>query len=1189
MNIAHPKLTILHNMPSSGNSPIIGLAWHNSSMRQESIMLASQKQDGGLRLWSIPKRPSADGRSTPRTIRNLVRHGDHGGGPRWFGWSKSGRIVEYCNGQVYIWDVRTTNVTFVTIQLDQLRGIANHGPMAILFTLTPNMKINKYSINPLEGPKILGTKTCQAHELVGAPPPDPYANDPRRAEARTGRMADNLQLRDLQDSRYSNSSPAQREAESQRDQNGKTMPQALMHYTEANITNAGSPSVVSNGSRGGASTYISSTVSSHYTSRGPPPKSHEYKAAHTTPQPQEDEVVKDLFPYIRASLAEVQFVPPQYDRSTTAQDLPKIILKVIFGWESDIRSLLREEFDHQPLGSPTTEILLQWFSAGSRSKSSMFSRVKAMTGTSADVTEALFQSLIEAGDIHTAVSVLLTVAEFEAAIDTYVSCRMMMEAVLLACAIFPQDWKRQVELVRRWGEIAVTQRQHELSMRCFSVTTLDLASQWPSSSMSGVGSSLVNKSLRLKVVTNFGNGSGANTGTSGNNSGFHGDETVTATPIGLGVTPIVETALSPVGGRGFFGRSGRSVDRTFDAVMSPAEHHAMPAYYTNRGKSRSRDPSESGRSSSSRRNRGQSQEGRMANLSLTNGKGRERDGYSGSVATTLSSATLRSQSTVAAVRPAQVDPYRVKTVQDYIGHLDEANSSTRPRRSSRHRQTSEVRTGSRNGGYVPPAKHSPSSPISMPISMPATGTLASEEEADRPRGRSIAKEGSGSAARSISRPHRAESERRGREPGVQSPASPLSAPPARSSDDQRSQSRQGRSRNSRSRDPPPVRSPSEAVSRRHELTLSRVSERSEQSTERIRDENIVYTSSSAMDSNVPELPRANSTPISGRNVGLPSNPGALKFTASGPNTRGNTPLAGLDGKTLPATTFGATATQTTTLHRKSFSHSRNKSASGPGSNVGPPSQTAPLYGAFPRDVDPPVLPELQHLNGPTRPPNGAHSSSLSLGVIRIGMEDMRGDEPDRARSSMDSRAEVNQTPALTDISISSAPPAGSSPTASQNSLSVSKSGRGRVSISETVSQKLSSVRERMRSSSRSRRSHALGGVQSNTMPSPYDQTAVMINNLNNQLAEEKAKGRSSMDGLSATDVSTGHATSSRTSTPATTATNQPQMSSILKPTYIGYPRPQDLLANLNATNNPDGASTISLPVLAPATYSATKS
>lgn len=91
-----PAFTILHTLTTSrAPSRITGLAWHGSSSKQRTEMLATQTADGDLRVWSVPKGPGQD---APTIIRALGRSEMPQPGPCWFAWSKNGRLVQYYNG-----------------------------------------------------------------------------------------------------------------------------------------------------------------------------------------------------------------------------------------------------------------------------------------------------------------------------------------------------------------------------------------------------------------------------------------------------------------------------------------------------------------------------------------------------------------------------------------------------------------------------------------------------------------------------------------------------------------------------------------------------------------------------------------------------------------------------------------------------------------------------------------------------------------------------------------------------------------------------------------------------------------------------------------------------------------------------------------------------------------------------------
>jgi hypothetical protein len=92
-----PSFTILHTLTTPRNpSPIAGLAWHGSSSKQKSEMLAAQTSDGDLRVWSVPK--AQHGSDAPCVIRVLNQKEQREPGPCWFAWSKNGRIIQYTEG-----------------------------------------------------------------------------------------------------------------------------------------------------------------------------------------------------------------------------------------------------------------------------------------------------------------------------------------------------------------------------------------------------------------------------------------------------------------------------------------------------------------------------------------------------------------------------------------------------------------------------------------------------------------------------------------------------------------------------------------------------------------------------------------------------------------------------------------------------------------------------------------------------------------------------------------------------------------------------------------------------------------------------------------------------------------------------------------------------------------------------------
>jgi WD40 repeat protein len=116
-----PSFTILHTLTTPRQpSPIAGLAWHGSSSKQKSEMLAAQTSDGDLRVWSVPKAPH--GSDAPCVIRVLNQKDQREPGPCWFAWSKNGRIVQYTEGYVFMYHQRPLSI-MLTFAI-----VAKHAP-----------------------------------------------------------------------------------------------------------------------------------------------------------------------------------------------------------------------------------------------------------------------------------------------------------------------------------------------------------------------------------------------------------------------------------------------------------------------------------------------------------------------------------------------------------------------------------------------------------------------------------------------------------------------------------------------------------------------------------------------------------------------------------------------------------------------------------------------------------------------------------------------------------------------------------------------------------------------------------------------------------------------------------------------------------------------------------------------------
>lgn len=188
-------------------------------------------------------------------------------------------------------------------------------------------------------------------------------------------------------------------------------------------------------------------------------------------------------------------------------------------------------------------------------------------GSQKEVGEAFVRRMLETGDIHSAVAVLLGLGEQVEAIDIYANHEYFMEAALLSCLITPSDWPRQSFLIRKWGEMAVSQGQPNLAVRCFSCTSLgsndpcqptgnytpsqsdthasrmdtrEITMQSPLST-DNIPQRVTTKTASLKLITSF------------------KDNGRPALPSkDVGVTPIIESALSLSSERQWYHQSGYS-------------------------------------------------------------------------------------------------------------------------------------------------------------------------------------------------------------------------------------------------------------------------------------------------------------------------------------------------------------------------------------------------------------------------------------------------------------------------------------------------------------------------------------------------------------------------------------------------------------------------------------------------------
>ncbi|GAP88608.1 putative idc1 protein [Rosellinia necatrix] len=633
-----PRFTILHSLSTSrAPSPIVTLAWHASSSRQKSDMLAVQTDDGDLRVWSVAK--SFNSNDPAKVVRILKRNDNYQNGPNWMGWSKNGRIIQFSDNETLSWDVRTKHVTWDSIPtLEHVRGLAVYGPGAILFTLGAGNTVQQFDLNT---PAMMITNVQHPANLLPPSPPVSIEEQPEQGVVVIIGTESDSSIpvnADVSESDDDNMSPLARMVRgtdsvgdaAEQDRYMSASPGSTKSSTVSkSSTNSGTqgryqPSIQSRGMT--ENTYISASSSSLRSSARPPfgdkdaySISSVSSASVTSssrsrnrpsrlrnevlPSPDESRV-HDLFRFTRSRLHDVPYkrTPLADQTRLTNDDLRRQMLNIIFGWNREMEDLVRDEMLRHPTRSASRILLAKWLgdigadimtttSENMTSSDWMLLALSGMGGQPAQhsIGRAYVQRLLENGDIHAAVTIMIGMGDHNDAIEIYVSHKKFLEALVLLCLFFPSVWERQAAVIKKWGDFAVQHNQQGLAIRCFACTGIESSEPWTSPSATQVTFPAVNQSIpeilspplsppglnrgpqrsiaktsALKLITSF-------------DEKRQNLELFTAgddgkTPIAAGVTPIAESAISP-GGRdpstAFLRPSQRSVFNT-PASANPA-------------------------------------------------------------------------------------------------------------------------------------------------------------------------------------------------------------------------------------------------------------------------------------------------------------------------------------------------------------------------------------------------------------------------------------------------------------------------------------------------------------------------------------------------------------------------------------------------------------------------------------------
>jgi hypothetical protein len=512
--------------------------------------------------------------------------------------------------------VRTKHVTYETVPtLDHVKGLAVYGPGATLFTLGRNNTAQQFDLN--SPPVMVANVQHPANLLPPSPPVSIEEQKKQHASAPTAStdlsaLPINL---DISESDEDHMSPLARiaremdkleaERENAPDREDTLSPVSSRSQTSTTSrSSAGSrhrtgyrkhSSVISRGMSEGTTMSVGSSfhstrepsivssrdslsmssLSSHNSSSRSKPRGSRLRQE-VLRSPDDNKVV-DLFKFTKTRLSDIPYRHPQVlDNSLlTNDDLRRQMLSTIFGWNGEAQELIQDEMSRHPLGSPNRLLLAKWLgdidtdimATSSESMTSSDWMLLALSGigghaSQTKVARAYVQRLLEKGDVHTAATIMIGMGDQNDAIEIYVSHKRYMEALILTCHVFPGDWQRQAELVRKWGEWAVQHSQQQLAIRCFSCTGSEPAGPWVSPTAQAVTFSQLQsqsipeilspqlsppgprgpqrsiaKTSALKLITTFGDKAGK--------SKFFGLGEDEQTPVGGGATPIAESALSP--------------------------------------------------------------------------------------------------------------------------------------------------------------------------------------------------------------------------------------------------------------------------------------------------------------------------------------------------------------------------------------------------------------------------------------------------------------------------------------------------------------------------------------------------------------------------------------------------------------------------------------------------------------------
>lgn len=411
--------------------------------------------------------------------------------------------------------MRTKHVTFDKIPtLEHTKGLAVYGPGASLFTIAANNTVQQFDLN---APAMMVANVQHPANLLPPSPPVSIEEQEKGASTASDSEMGSIQISaDISESDEDLAPPMARIARagthqlsSDEDQYRTASPASSRSgVSDVSSTSSRTPGRYQSSlrSRGMTdNTYISagsSIRSSTFPQEKPKRESSSFSTSslssvsmgsstsrsrhrpsrlrHEIPRSPEDSRVVDLFKYTRTRLSDVPYKrPPMVDSSRlTNDDLRRQMLCTIFGWTKDAEDLVRDEMSRHPQGTPSRILLAKWLgdidpdvmAANAENMTSSDWMLLALSGIGGTAAQhklglAYVQRLLENGDIHSAVTIMIGMGDQTDAIEVYISHKKFLEALILTCLFFPSVWERQAQIVKKWGEWAVQHGHQQLAIR----------------------------------------------------------------------------------------------------------------------------------------------------------------------------------------------------------------------------------------------------------------------------------------------------------------------------------------------------------------------------------------------------------------------------------------------------------------------------------------------------------------------------------------------------------------------------------------------------------------------------------------------------------------------------------------------------------------------------------------------------